>query len=73
LTGEELAELGAEVDLLIVGSHGYGPLRRVMLGSTSVNLQARARGPLLIIPRGTRYAPAADGETSQGAESPVAA
>jgi nucleotide-binding universal stress UspA family protein len=56
LTGEELAELSAEVDLLIVGSRGYGPLRRVMLGSTSINLQARARGPLLILPRGTRYA-----------------
>lgn len=68
LTGEELAELSAEVDLLIVGSRGYGPLRRVMLGGTSINLQARARGPLLILPRGTRYAapshPAAEGTES---------
>lgn len=73
LTGEELADLSAEVDLLIVGSRGYGPLRRVMLGSTSVNLQSRARGPLLILPRGTRYASTADGEAAASAQSPVAA
>ena len=46
---------GSECDLLMVGSRGYGPLRRVMLGSTALNLQSRARGPLLILPRGTRY------------------
>lgn len=73
LTAEELAEFSAEVDLLIVGSRGYGPLRRVMLGSTSLNLQSRARGPLLILPRGTRYSSSADGEAAEGAQSPVAA
>ncbi|MFI4990201.1 MAG: hypothetical protein ACHQHO_04730 [Solirubrobacterales bacterium] len=46
LTGEELAEFGAGVDLLIVGSRGYGPLRRVMLGRTSINLHSRARAAL---------------------------
>jgi nucleotide-binding universal stress UspA family protein len=67
LVGDELAAFGADVDLLIVGSRGYGPLRRLMLGSTSVSLQARARCPLLILPRGTRYAKAdgSDAEPSQ--------
>jgi nucleotide-binding universal stress UspA family protein len=72
LTGEELAELSAEVDLLVVGSRGYGPLRRVMLGSTSINLQSRARGPLLILPRGTRYAAPGDAG-AEGAESAAVA
>jgi nucleotide-binding universal stress UspA family protein len=73
LTGEELAQLSADVDLLIVGSRGYGPVRRVMLGSTSVNLQSRARGPLLILPRGTRYAAHGEQGAAEEAESPTAA
>ena len=47
--GEELAAFGGEVDLLVVGSRGYGPVRRLMLGSTSQHLaapRARAIGPL---------------------------
>jgi len=51
LAGEELAAFGDEVDLLIVGSRGYGPLRRLMLGSTSDYLQRHARCPLLVLPR----------------------
>jgi nucleotide-binding universal stress UspA family protein len=73
LTSEELSSFGSECDLLVVGSRGYGPLRRAMLGSTSFNLQSRARGPLLIIPRGARYG---DGSSSSGSgtvEKPVAA
>jgi nucleotide-binding universal stress UspA family protein len=71
LTGEELATFGSECDLLIVGSRGYGPLRRVMLGSTAINLQSRARGPLLILPRGTRYS-RADASDRRVAEATVA-
>jgi nucleotide-binding universal stress UspA family protein len=51
LTGEELAAFGARVDLLVVGSRGYGPLRRLMLGSTSEHLAGHARCPLLVLPR----------------------
>jgi nucleotide-binding universal stress UspA family protein len=49
--GEELAEFGERVDLLVVGSRAYGPLRRLMLGSTSQYLAAHARCPLLVLPR----------------------
>ena len=51
LAGEELARFGDEVDLLVVGSRGYGPLRRLVLGSTSDFLRRHAHGPLLVLPR----------------------
>ena len=51
LAGEELAEFGDEVDLLVVGSRSYGPWRRLVLGSTSNYLQRHARCSLLVLPR----------------------
>jgi nucleotide-binding universal stress UspA family protein len=51
LTGEELAAFGDGVDLLVVGSRGYGPVRRLVLGSTSDYLQRHARCSLLVLPR----------------------
>jgi nucleotide-binding universal stress UspA family protein len=51
LAGEELAEFGERVDLLVVGSRGYGPVRRLILGSTSEFLAGHARSPLLVLPR----------------------
>jgi nucleotide-binding universal stress UspA family protein len=50
LAGEELA-FGDAVDLLIVGSRGYGPVKRLVLGSTSEYLQRHARCSLLVLPR----------------------
>lgn len=51
LPGEELAKFGAEVDLLVVGSRSYGPVKRLMLGSTSNYLQRHALCSLLVLPR----------------------
>jgi nucleotide-binding universal stress UspA family protein len=51
-TAERLAELSDETDLLVTGSRGYGPLRRVMLGSTADRLIHRAPCPVLVVPRG---------------------
>jgi nucleotide-binding universal stress UspA family protein len=51
IAGEELARLGDEVDLLVVGSRNYGPLRRLVLGSTSEYLARHARCSLLVLPR----------------------
>jgi nucleotide-binding universal stress UspA family protein len=48
---EELARFGDELDLLIVGSRGYGPIGRLFNGSTSNYLARRARCPLLVLPR----------------------
>jgi len=41
----------ASVDLLVVGSRGYGPLGRLVHGSTSHRLARLARCPLLVLPR----------------------
>jgi nucleotide-binding universal stress UspA family protein len=51
LAGEELAAFGDQVDLLVVGSRGYGPVKRLVLGSTSDYLQRHVRSPLLVLPR----------------------
>jgi len=51
LTGEELAAFGDEVDILVVGSRSYGPVRRLVLGSTSDYLERHARCSLLVLPR----------------------
>jgi len=48
---EELAQFSESVDLLVVGSRGYGPLGRLMNGSTSNYLAARTRCPLTVLPR----------------------
>jgi nucleotide-binding universal stress UspA family protein len=40
-----------EVDLLICGSRGYGPIRRVLLGGVSTRLMRRSVNPLLVVPR----------------------
>jgi len=51
LAVEELAAFGDRVDLLVVGSRGYGPVRRLVLGSTSGGLARHARCALLVLPR----------------------
>ncbi len=48
---EELGLFSASVDLLVVGSRGYGPIGRLMHGSTSRHLAHTARSPLLVLPR----------------------
>jgi nucleotide-binding universal stress UspA family protein len=48
---EELARLSHGVDLVVVGSRSYGPLRRLLLGSTSTKLVHEAACPVLVLPR----------------------
>jgi nucleotide-binding universal stress UspA family protein len=40
------------VDLLVMGSRAYGPLRAVMLGGVSRQVTAKASCPVLVLPRG---------------------
>ena len=40
------------VDLLVMGSHGRGPLRAAILGSVSHSVSRRAPCPVVILPRG---------------------
>jgi nucleotide-binding universal stress UspA family protein len=48
---DALVALSGEVDLLVCGSRGYGPVRSVLLGGVTHGLVRRARCPLLIVPR----------------------
>jgi nucleotide-binding universal stress UspA family protein len=76
VAGEELAVFGERVNLLVVGSRGYGPFRRLMFGSTSNRLARHARCPLLVLPRtATTRAGATDdiGERAGRGEAPVGA
>lgn len=50
-TADALADACADVDLLIVGSRGYGTIERVLLGSTSRALIHRASCPVMVVPR----------------------
>ena len=50
---EELARWGDTVDLLVVGSRGYGPVGRLVHGSTSRALVQTAHCPLLVLTRST--------------------
>ena len=49
---ELLARESGELDLLVVGSRGFGPLRAVLLGSVSSALVRSAESPLVVVPRG---------------------
>jgi nucleotide-binding universal stress UspA family protein len=49
---EVLVERSRDLDLLIAGSRGYGPLGAVLLGSTTHDLARLAHCPILITPRG---------------------
>jgi nucleotide-binding universal stress UspA family protein len=47
-----LEQADASLDVMVVGSRGYGPVRRVLLGSTSNALMRAARCPVIVYPRG---------------------
>ena len=51
---QELALYSASLDLLIVGARGYGPVGRLIHGSTSRQLSHTARCPLLVLTRAAR-------------------
>jgi nucleotide-binding universal stress UspA family protein len=71
IPGEELAAFGDRVDLLVVGSRNYGPMRRLILGSTSNGLARHARCPLLVLPRTAITDEPADADHSARTEAPV--
>lgn len=51
------------IDLLVMGSRGYGPIRRALLGSVSEGLVHAAPGPVLVMPRSA----VRDAQREQGA------
>jgi nucleotide-binding universal stress UspA family protein len=51
-----LADAGPGLDLLVVGSRGYGPLLRTLLGGVSSKLIRTSPCPVLVVPRGSEGA-----------------
>lgn len=49
---EVLVERSSELDLLVLGSRAYGPLRHALLGSVSARAMREAKCPVLVVPRG---------------------
>ena len=47
-----LVERSHDLDLLVIGSRGYGPLHSVLLGGVSGRVIRDAACPVIVVPRG---------------------
>jgi len=72
---DELTSLTMFLDLLVTGSRGWGPARRVLLGGTSDHLVHHAACPVLVVPRPASASDAASRSTAAatGDDSPAPA
>jgi nucleotide-binding universal stress UspA family protein len=61
-----LIERSQELDIMVLGSRAYGPLRHALLGSVSAEVMREARCPVLVQPRGVDGTPAAPPSGSSG-------
>ena len=59
-----------QLDLLVVGSRAFGPVRRVLLGSVAARLMTSSPTPVLIVPRPGDNHPNSDTDGGPGAASP---
>ena len=50
---QALVAQSEQMDLLVLGSRGYGPLRSVLLGSVSSHVVEHSSCPVLVVPRGS--------------------
>ncbi len=48
--GQALVELSADASLLVVGTEHKGPLKRVVVGSTSAHCAKYSRVPVVVVP-----------------------
>lgn len=72
-SAEEIAVFSGGVDLLVVGSRDYGPLGRLVHGSTTDRLLRIARSPILITTKGARQQVGQDRTFETGAMQTAAA
>jgi nucleotide-binding universal stress UspA family protein len=49
---DELVRLSEHMDLLVLGSRGYGPVRRALLGGSADRIVHAAACPVIVVPRG---------------------
>jgi nucleotide-binding universal stress UspA family protein len=47
---EALTEAASDLDLLVLGSRGYGPVKGTLVGSVSASVMAAAPCPVLVVP-----------------------
>lgn len=66
-----LAEAAGTLDLLVVGSRGWGTVRRVVLGSTADRLAHSAPCPLVVVPRPVTAGTGAAAGAGAGADAGV--
>jgi nucleotide-binding universal stress UspA family protein len=64
-------EAGEGLDLLVLGSRGYGPVRRVLLGGVSDSVVRRSPCPVLVIPRSVDFDPSAGGMAAHDTAAPA--
>jgi nucleotide-binding universal stress UspA family protein len=63
---EQLQEVtGSDIDMLVIGSRAFGPVRSVLLGSVSRAVVEHARCPVVVVPRSAT----ADDESPRTAEA----
>jgi nucleotide-binding universal stress UspA family protein len=63
---EELVRLSDGVDLLVLGSRGYGPVRRTLLGGSADGIVHAAACPVVLVPRGAHDEDAAEHSATPG-------
>jgi nucleotide-binding universal stress UspA family protein len=49
--GRTISDVSGDFDLLVLGSRGYGPLRRAALGSVAAKVMRSAQCPVMVLPR----------------------
>jgi len=49
---DQLFERSSDLDLMVAGSRGYGPIRSVLVGGVSGRLMRTVQCPMIVIPRG---------------------
>jgi nucleotide-binding universal stress UspA family protein len=62
-----LIERSSELDILVLGSRAYGPVRYALLGSVSCRVMREAHCPVLVLPRGAH-----DGEAGAAGQESAA-
>jgi nucleotide-binding universal stress UspA family protein len=65
-----IAQAAEELDLLLLGSRGYGPIRRTLLGGVSAKVMEIAPCPVLVLPRAAGADPLGLHEVQGGALTP---
>lgn len=71
IPAEQLLRASQRMDLLVLGSRGYGPIGRALTGSVAAEVCASSACPVLVLPRSAPPVPAEGlaGETTSGAEA----